>query len=140
MMYRRIFFRASRSDIFSGTEGLDYQVAVTTGGNMGGPLYSSDAGFGNAEIADADGTMNIFGRHAQRRTRISDSYFPYAVAGKRSGGFGRGHVVSAFARCGRGPGLALDREASPREERSVRSLRIRAAAIWRSALACSSCW
>jgi signal transduction histidine kinase len=47
---------------FRGTEGLDYQVAVTTGGNMGRPLYSSDAGFGNAEIADADGTMNIFGR------------------------------------------------------------------------------
>jgi signal transduction histidine kinase len=47
---------------FSGTEGLDYQVAVTTGGNMGGPLYTSDAGFGNAEIADADGTMDIFGR------------------------------------------------------------------------------
>jgi signal transduction histidine kinase len=47
---------------FRGTEGLDYQVAVTTGGNMGRPLYSSDAGFGNAEIADADGTMNIFVR------------------------------------------------------------------------------
>ena len=47
---------------FRGTEGLDYQVAVTTGKNTGHPLYSSDAGFGGAEIADADGTMNIFGR------------------------------------------------------------------------------
>ena len=47
---------------FRGTEGLDYQVAVTTDRNAGYPLYSSDAGFGNAEIADADGTMNIFGR------------------------------------------------------------------------------
>jgi signal transduction histidine kinase len=47
---------------FRGTEGLDYQVAVTTGRNMGDPLYTSDAGFGNAEIADADGTMDIFGR------------------------------------------------------------------------------
>jgi signal transduction histidine kinase len=47
---------------FRGTEGLDYQVAVTTGRNTGSPLYTSDAGFGNAEIADADGTMNIFGR------------------------------------------------------------------------------
>jgi signal transduction histidine kinase len=47
---------------FRGTEGLDYQVAVTTGRNAGQPLYSSDPGFGNAEIADADGTMNIFGR------------------------------------------------------------------------------
>ena len=47
---------------FRGTEGLDYQVAVTTGRNMGGALYTSDAGFGSAEIADADGTMDIFGR------------------------------------------------------------------------------
>jgi len=47
---------------FRGTEGLDYQVAVTSGRNPGSLLYSSDAGFGNAEIADADGTMNIFGR------------------------------------------------------------------------------
>ena len=47
---------------FRGTEGLDYQIAVTTGRDSGQPLYSSDAGFGNAEIADADGTMNIFGR------------------------------------------------------------------------------
>ncbi|HXC31893.1 MAG TPA: HAMP domain-containing sensor histidine kinase [Verrucomicrobiae bacterium] len=47
---------------FRGTEGLDYQVAVTAGGNGAGPLYSSDAGFGKTEIADADGNMNIFGR------------------------------------------------------------------------------
>ncbi len=47
---------------FSGTDGLDYQVAVTTGGSTGNPLYSSDAGFGSAEIPDADGTMNIFVR------------------------------------------------------------------------------
>ena len=47
---------------FSGTDGLDYQVAVTAGTDARPPLYSSDAGFGDAEIADADGTMNIFGR------------------------------------------------------------------------------
>jgi signal transduction histidine kinase len=47
---------------FRGTEGLDYQVAVTTGNDTKSPLYSSDAGFGNTEIVDADGTMNIFGR------------------------------------------------------------------------------
>jgi signal transduction histidine kinase len=47
---------------FRGTEGLDYQVAVTADRNAGPPLYSSDAGFGNAEISDADGTMNIFVR------------------------------------------------------------------------------
>jgi signal transduction histidine kinase len=47
---------------FRGTEGLDYQVAVTGGKGSGAALYSSDAGFGDAEIADADGTMDIFGR------------------------------------------------------------------------------
>lgn len=47
---------------FRGTEGLDYQVAVTTKRQSGDPLYSSDAGFGTAEVTDADGTMNIFGR------------------------------------------------------------------------------
>jgi signal transduction histidine kinase/type II secretory pathway pseudopilin PulG len=51
---------------FRGTEGLDYQVAVTGGRSAGPALYSSDAGFGNSEIADADGTMNIF-------VRLSDS-------------------------------------------------------------------
>ncbi len=47
---------------FRGTEGLDYQVAVTSDRTAAPPLYTSDPGFGNAEIADADGTMNIFGR------------------------------------------------------------------------------
>jgi len=47
---------------FRGTEGLDYQVAVTTGKQGANPLYSSDAGFGSSEVADADGTMDIFGR------------------------------------------------------------------------------
>jgi signal transduction histidine kinase len=47
---------------FRGTEGLDYQVAVTAGKGTREPLYSSDAGFGDGEISDADGTMNIFGR------------------------------------------------------------------------------
>jgi signal transduction histidine kinase len=47
---------------FSGTSGLDYQVAVTGGGKETPLLYSSDAGFGIAEISDADGVMNIFGR------------------------------------------------------------------------------
>lgn len=47
---------------FRGTDGLDYQVAVTTSRSAGHAIYSSDAGFGNAEVADADGTMNIFGR------------------------------------------------------------------------------
>jgi len=47
---------------FRGTEGLDYQVAVVAGNNPRRVLYSSDSGFGEQEVKDADGTMNIFGR------------------------------------------------------------------------------
>ena len=55
-------FPALAQRYFRGTEGLDYQVAVTGGGNQGRALYSSDSDFGNTQIADADGIMNIFGR------------------------------------------------------------------------------
>ncbi len=47
---------------FRGTEGLDYQVAVVAGNKPAHLLYSSDRGFGEQEVVDADGTMNIFGR------------------------------------------------------------------------------
>jgi signal transduction histidine kinase len=47
---------------FRGTEGLDYQVAVVSGNKSARAIYSSDRGFGEQEVADADGTMNIFGR------------------------------------------------------------------------------
>jgi signal transduction histidine kinase len=47
---------------FRGTEGLDYQVAVVAGNKPARPIYSSDQGFGDQEVVDADGTMNIFGR------------------------------------------------------------------------------
>jgi signal transduction histidine kinase len=47
---------------FRGTEGLDYQVAVVAGNKSARPIYSSDQGFGEQEVVDADGTMNIFGR------------------------------------------------------------------------------
>jgi len=47
---------------FRGTEGLDYQVAVVAGNKPVHPIYSSDQGFGEREVVDADGTMNIFGR------------------------------------------------------------------------------
>jgi len=47
---------------FRGTDGLDYQIAVTAGNQAGDVLYSSDAGFGDTQITDADGTMNIFAR------------------------------------------------------------------------------
>ncbi len=47
---------------FRGTEGLDYQVAVVARSKPEHLLYTSDAGFGEQEVTDADGTMNIFGR------------------------------------------------------------------------------
>ena len=53
---------------FQGTAGLDYLVAVISGstpnalGNTLRVLYSSDTGFGDPEPADADGTIDLFGR------------------------------------------------------------------------------
>lgn len=47
---------------FSGTEGLDYQLAVVAGDKPGRVIYSSDPSFGDKDVADADGTMNIFAR------------------------------------------------------------------------------
>src|SRR6202171_2668575 len=47
---------------FRGTEGLDYQVAVVAGSKPAHPIYSSDQGFGEQEVVDADGTLDIFGR------------------------------------------------------------------------------
>lgn len=47
---------------FQGTDGLDYLVAVVSSGAPGHVMYSSDAGFGYPEPADADGAMDLFGR------------------------------------------------------------------------------
>ena len=47
---------------FQGTDGLDYQVAVVEGAAPRRVIYSSDPGFGQQQVADADGTMDIFGR------------------------------------------------------------------------------
>ncbi|MBZ5661179.1 MAG: HAMP domain-containing histidine kinase [Acidobacteriia bacterium] len=47
---------------FRGTEGLDYQVAVVARSKPEHLLYTSDSGFGEQEVTDADGTMDIFGR------------------------------------------------------------------------------
>jgi signal transduction histidine kinase len=52
---------------FRGIEGLDFQVAVISGSAPGHVMYSSDSDFGKQEVADADGTMDIFGR-LQNRT------------------------------------------------------------------------
>jgi signal transduction histidine kinase len=52
---------------FQGTDGLDYLVAVISEDAIsedtpGHVLYSSDTGFGDPEPADADGTIDLFGR------------------------------------------------------------------------------
>ena len=47
---------------FQGTDGLDYQVAVTTGGTPRRVLYTSDKEFGGLEVPDIDAWMNLFGR------------------------------------------------------------------------------
>jgi len=47
---------------FQGTDGLDYEVAVVSGGPVRRLIYSSDPGFGDGDVADADGRMDVFGR------------------------------------------------------------------------------
>jgi signal transduction histidine kinase len=49
---------------FQGTDGLDYEVAVVSGDRPRQVLYSSDPGFGDGEVPDADGRMDVFGRPA----------------------------------------------------------------------------
>jgi signal transduction histidine kinase len=46
---------------FSGVDGLDYLVAVVSGPRPGHVVYSSDPGFGDSEVVDADGLMDVFG-------------------------------------------------------------------------------
>lgn len=51
---------------FRGTEGLDYQIAVVSGSNTERVLYTSDPPFGEKEVADADGAMDIFGHELDK--------------------------------------------------------------------------
>jgi signal transduction histidine kinase len=53
---------------FQGTDGLDYLVAVISAGTPGHVIYTSDAGFGDPEPADADGTIDLFGRAQDKST------------------------------------------------------------------------
>ncbi|HEX3372320.1 MAG TPA: HAMP domain-containing sensor histidine kinase, partial [Candidatus Acidoferrales bacterium] len=68
---------------FRGTDGLDYQIAVTAGNEPGDVLYSSDAGFGDKEINDADGTLNIFARllSSAHKSPIQVFHTPSQAAG-----------------------------------------------------------
>jgi signal transduction histidine kinase len=53
---------------FQGTDGLDYEVAVV-GGSPRRVIYSSDPGFGDREVPDADGRMDVFGRAPDQPSR-----------------------------------------------------------------------
>ena len=46
---------------FTGAAGLEYKVAVVTAGKTPRLLYSSDPGFGVADVSSSDSVMNIFG-------------------------------------------------------------------------------
>jgi signal transduction histidine kinase len=59
---------------FQGTDGLDYEVAVV-GGSPRRVIYSSDPGFGDREVPDADGRMDVFGRAADQPSRPPISIF-----------------------------------------------------------------
>jgi signal transduction histidine kinase len=74
---------------FQGTDGLDYEVAVVSGSPPERVIYASDPGFGEQEVVDADGRMDVFGRpwdQAPRAPisifhRTSDNSGPTAAAG-----------------------------------------------------------
>ena len=46
---------------FAGSAGLEYKVAVVDAGKTPRSLYSSDPGFGVADVSSSDSVMNIFG-------------------------------------------------------------------------------
>jgi len=60
---------------FQGTDGLDYEVAVVSGSRPGRVIYSSDPGFGEQEVLDADGRMDLFGRGWDQASRAPVSIF-----------------------------------------------------------------
>ena len=72
---------------FQGTDGLDYEVAVV-GGTPRRVIYSSDPGFGEQDVADADGRMGVFGRPSETSPsplsvfhRTSENSGPTAAVG-----------------------------------------------------------
>jgi signal transduction histidine kinase len=60
---------------FQGTDGLDYEVAVVGGTSPRRVIYASDPGFGGAEVVDADGRMDLFGRASDQTSRPPISIF-----------------------------------------------------------------
>jgi signal transduction histidine kinase len=60
---------------FQGTDGLDYEVAVVSGSPPERVIYSSDPGFGDQAVRDADGRMDIFGRSGNQASQVPISVF-----------------------------------------------------------------
>jgi signal transduction histidine kinase len=60
---------------FQGTDGLDYEVAVVSGSRPERVIYSSDPGFGEQAVLDADGRMDIFGRSGNQGSDAPISVF-----------------------------------------------------------------
>jgi signal transduction histidine kinase len=60
---------------FQGTDGLDYEVAVVSGSSPRRVIYSSDPGFGEQAVLDADGRMDIFGRTGNQASQAPISVF-----------------------------------------------------------------
>jgi signal transduction histidine kinase len=60
---------------FQGTDGLDYEVAVVVGSPPRRVIYASDPGFGEREVVDADGRMDVFGRAWDAAARPPISIF-----------------------------------------------------------------
>ncbi len=74
---------------FQGTDGLDYEVAVVSGSPTPRVIYSSDPGFGEQTVVDADGRMDVFGRSREQASsgpisvfhRTSENSGPTAAVG-----------------------------------------------------------
>jgi len=60
---------------FQGTDGLDYEVAVVSGSSSKRVIYTSDPGFGEQDVVDADGRMDVFGRPWEEAPRAPISIF-----------------------------------------------------------------
>jgi signal transduction histidine kinase len=55
---------------FQGTDGLDYEVTLVAKGASRTVLYTSDPGFGDRPVEDADGTLQVFGSADGRPIRV----------------------------------------------------------------------
>jgi len=65
---------------FTGADGLDYQVALVAGVAPRRVIYTSDPGFGDADVTDPDGVMNLFGRPLDK-VRTSPTYVFHKPSG-----------------------------------------------------------